>query len=388
MTPRGGTHGNDDDLEVIELESTVTSERTKSRREGRPTTGTRRRRGPVLIAIVVVVALVVSALVNRSSSGRRRASTSTTQPGQAGVGLISVPIFPFRVGALALTGGSRGLQLIDTDTGKMTRPEIAGLPRGSVTIVAQSGGTAAVRVGKQLYWFTMGQRAAHAVGATTAFPSLHRGYLWIADSASATLVPGDTKPIALPGLAIGAARDGGLFVTTEDGVLLQSTTHPAQLRGILSAPATVIAVHADRLAWITNDCGVLRCPVHITEVETDATSTWLQLVGHPGPLVTAGTSGVFSPDGNYLVIIVPDSSATTAEGMVVADLRSRVTTTSYERGRIEEPARPGKVDATGVTIDWTLDSRFLLLAPPAGFGPIGAMDPATTKLVLSRAPIG
>ena len=66
--------------------------------------------------------------------------------------------------------------------------------------------------------------------------------------------------------------------------------------------------------------------MHVTEVASGATSTWLQLVGHPNPLVMAGTSAVFSPDGTSIAITDPDDDVTGPATLLVADLRTRATT--------------------------------------------------------------
>ena len=119
------------DLEVIELEPAMGTERSESRRNRSRATDTRRRRAPVLIAIVIVVALVTSVLINqshRSDRNRERASTSTTRPGQLRTEFPGALLFPFRVGAQVLTGGSNGLQVTDTDTGGLTYPAFVGCP--------------------------------------------------------------------------------------------------------------------------------------------------------------------------------------------------------------------------------------------------------------------
>lgn len=388
MNRGGGTYGgnNDDfDLEVIELEP---ADSPKAPADGPTATRLRGRRAPLVIAAVVIVALVGSAIVSRSNDSRR-GTTSTTRAGQADIALESRPLFPLRVGARILTAGSSGLQLFDTDTGRRTMIRIAGLPEGQVTIVAASAGTVAVRAGRTVYWFSLQDRVAQSFQGDIAFPAARRGHLWFAGPRFATEVPGAPHPVATHGQAVGATR-AGLIVTTKAGVMLQPTgaasTSPARL--LLPAPATVIGVHPDRVAWVSNDCGVLRCPVHVTEIEGGATSTWLQLAGRPNPLMVAGSSAVFSPDGDYLAIVVPDESVTSAQNLYVADLRSRTTHVIYVRGRFNQPARPGTDDATGNTIDWTLDSRFLLLAPASGSGPIGVLDPQTARIVSSRAPIG
>ena len=55
---------------------------------------------------------------------------------------------------------------------------------------------------------------------------------------------------------------------------------------------------------------MLRCPVHITEVASQATSTWMQLVGYPGPTALDRAHGVFSVDGNSLAVAVPNDTIT------------------------------------------------------------------------------
>ena len=293
-TTGGADDGADFDLEVIDLEPT---DAAKPRHD--PATGVGRRRGPVVIAIVVVVALVGSAIVSRSHRSLGPTSTDAAKRTST-IGLDGTPLFPFRVGAQILTGGLTGMLLVDTDTGRVTTPRITGLPQGPVTIVAHSGGTIAVRADSHLYWFSMPSGVAHRLDADTAFASAQGGHLWLASQRFATEVPGATVPAATNGPAIGATR-AGLLVVTKAGVLLQPTagngTGAARL--LLPAPATVIGVHPDRVAWVSNDCGVLRCPVHVTEVATGATSSWLQLAGHPSPLVLAGSSARFSPDGVY-----------------------------------------------------------------------------------------
>ena len=266
-------------------------------------------------------------------------------------------------------------------------PRIAGLPDGQVTIIAQSGDTIAVRVGRTVYWFSLQDRIAQSFQGEVAFPAARRGHLWFAGPRFATEVPGAPHPVATHGQAVGATR-AGLIVTTKAGVMLQPTDGVNASRLLVTAPATVIGVHPDRVAWVSNDCGVLRCPVHVTEVAGGATSTWLQLAGRPNPLMVAGSSAVFSPDGNYLAIVVPDESVTSAQNLYVADLRSRVNHAVYVGGRFDQPRGPDTDDATGNTIDWTSDSRYLLLAPASGSGSIGAMDPTSARIVSSRSPIG
>ena len=380
--------GGDDELglEIIELEPAEGPRAPRAEEPREP--GARGRRAPLVIALVVLVALVGSVTLNRTR-GSNHGSTSTTHAGQADISLDSRPLFPFRVGARVLTAGSDGLQLLDTDTGHRAELRIKGLPDSAVTIIAQSDGTVAVRVERTVYWFSLDDRIAHEVQGDIAFPAAQSGHLWFAGPEFATEVPGAPHPVETHGQAVGATR-AGLLVVTKAGVMLQPTGDSGDRAAILlvHAPANVIGVHADRFAWTTNDCGVLRCPVHVTEVESDATSTWLQFVGKPNPLMVAGASASFSPDGNYLVIIVPDVSVTIAQTLYLADLRSRATHVVYIRGRFAQPARPGTDDATGNTIGWTLDSRFVLFAPESGSGAIGAMDPATARIVSSRAPIG
>ena len=386
MTPRGDDRpddGNDFDLEVIELEPTEPAKRRS--RESSTTAGARHRRVPVVIAIVVLAGLVGSVIAGRSHGSNR--SRPTTLPKQ----ISGTPVFPFRVGAQLLTAGQNGLHLVDTDTGRVTAPQIEGLPAGPTTIIAHSGGTVAVRIDSHLYWFTMQNRIAHFVDATTAFPDARSPGLWLADPRSATLVPppplpGRASRVATSGPPIGATR-GGLLIATKGGVLLEPTESTGPTRLLLPAPATVIGVHPDRVAWVANDCRVLQCPVHVTEVATGASSSWLQLVDHPSPLVVAGSSATFSPDGNYLAIALPDNSVITAETLVVADLRSRVTTNTSVRGRLDQPARPGTDDATGMTIDWAPDSRYLLLSP-SGLGRVQAIDATRPQIVSSRTAWG
>lgn len=378
---RGGRPPTDDtDLEVIELEP---SQEAQPRRDIATPTGVSRRRGPIVIATLVIAALVGSAVVNRSQHANR--STSTTRPPSN----RSAGMFPFRIGAQILTGGLNGLLLLDTDTGRVTVPRITNLPEGPTTIVAHSGGTVAVRVNAGLYWFTLESRAAHFVDGTTAFPATQTGYVWYAGSRSATLVPGAANAVATRGPAIGATR-AGLVVTTKAGVLLQPIGHSstADARLLLRAPATVIGVHPDRIAWVARECGVLRCLVHVTEIATAATSSWLQLTGHPSRLALEASSAIFAPDGNHVAIVVSNNYLTTTQTLVVADLRTRETTVANTYGRFNQPARPGSEDATGITVDWTLDSRFLLLAPASGTGPVGVMEPGAARIVPSRAPMG
>ena len=383
----GGRETDGADLEAIDLEP---AETRRPRRTTAPASGLPRRLGwshrwPVVVAIAVVVALIGSSIVDRS-----RRTTPTTRAGETAIGIGSRPLFSMRVGAQLLFADDDGLQTVDTDTGRVRTLRIKGLPRGSrLAMVAESGGTVAVRVGTRLYWFTMRQRTAHPVDGTSAFPAGRSGYLWFAGDRSATVVPGDAKPIATSGPAVGATRVA-LLVPSAAGVMLQPAGSigvadpPARL--LLPAPATVIGVNPDRVAWVANECGVLRCTVHITEVAGGATSTWLQLTGRSSPLVAERASAVFSPDGASLAIVTPNERVTGAATVLVADLRSRATTVFNTLGHLDQGARPGSPGGSVACVVWTLDSRFLLLAPAVatGVGRVGLIDPAARRMMSSN----
>ena len=238
-----------------------------------------------------------------------------------------------------------------------------------------------MRVSRHLYWFTMRELIAHEVDATTAFPAVQPGFLWLASTGSAIMVPSANAPVATQGIAVGATR-AGLVVTDAGGVTLQPAG--AEPKPLLPAPVTVLGVHPDRVAWTTNDCGILRCPVHVTEIASGASSSWLQLTGHPSPLVVAGSSATFSPDGNYLAIAVPDNSVTTPENLVVADLRTRAATSVYVRGSFEQPARPGSDDASGLTLDWTPDAAICCSRPRASGGSWRSIPRSRTSCRVAR----
>jgi hypothetical protein len=374
-----------DDLEVIELQLNE-SQAQRSRRDRPRPTGGRHRRRPIVIAIVVVAALAGSAIVDHSrGSSRKGAAISTSQATQTTPAKPG-PLFPFRVGAQILTGGADGLRLVDTDTGRVSALPLSGLPGGPATIVAHSGSTVAVRGGTHLYWFSMPSGIVHAVDGITAFPSARRGYLWIAGEQFAREVPGPGEVVATDGPAVGATR-AGLLVATKAGVLLQPAggTGNGAPRVLLRAPAVVIAVHADRVAWLSTECGVLRCPLHVTEIATGATSSWIQLVRHPTPLAVAGTSAVFSPSGSQLAIVVPTATLASAGTLIVADLRSRATAIIDATDQFNQPARPGSADATGMTVDWTPEGTYLVVAAARGTGRLGIVHPATPLIVPSSA---
>jgi hypothetical protein len=400
---RGARRDGSDDLEpelgleVIDLQP---SDERSPREESRPS-GVRGRRGPAIVAIVVIVALA-GFTIARSADTSRRSSAHPTPTSDAGHTIIRLdggpgapaPLFQFRVGAQLLTGGRNGLRLVDTDTGQVTTPAISGLPLGSVTIVAHSGGTVAVRAAFQLFWFTMPSgrtsSVAHGVDGDTAFPAARRGYLWIASHRFATEVPGGRTSVFTTGPAIGETS-AGLLVVTNAGVLLQPTSGTDRAgTPMLPASATVIGVHPDRVAWVSDDCGLLRCPVHVTEVSTRATTSWIQLPGHPSPLLVSATSAVFSPDGTRVAIAVPSPTDTSAGTLIVANLLTRATTVVAADGRFAMPERPGHPDATGMTVDWTLDGAFVTLAPRPGNGTgrpgngrTGVVDPVNPVLVSS-----
>lgn len=360
---------------------------------------TRGRRGPVLVAVVVVVALVASAVASQRHRSQGRAASSTTLDAlHTNLHLNDAPngerpLFPFLVGTQVLTGTAAGLRLVDTDTGVVTAPEIRGLPLGPVTIVAHSGGTVAVQNGADLFWLSMREAVAHSLdgptAATTAFAAVEPGHLWMAGAGFATEVPDGTGVVATKGAAIGATTDG-LLVETAAGIVVQPVKPGVgRARLLISAPGQVIGVHRDRVAWIENECGVLRCPVHITEVKTGATTSWLQIGGHPRPIAFLGASAVFSPDGGNLAIAVPNDSVTRVATMVVADLRSRTTRVLDADSKFELPARPGSGDATGETIDWTPDGNFLVFAPSltSGSKRVGVVDALTPTIVSSRVDV-
>jgi len=375
-------------LEIIDLEPGADA---NPNRDAAQTS--HRRRGPAVIAVLVIVALLGLSIASRLNHSSRRAA-STADATHTNIDLndgrtASAPLFPFRVGAQILTGGARGLRLVDTDTGLVSLPNITGLPRGPVTIVAHSGTTVAVRAAAHMYWFTAPNGIAHRLDADTAFASARFGYLWLAGQGIATEVPGDRDQVprtrvTTTGPAIGATS-AGLLVVTKSGVALQPSTGTGTARLLLRAPATVIGVHADRVAWVADDCGVLRCPVHVTEVASGATSSWVQLIGHPSPLAVAGSSAVFSPDGGSLAVVVPNDDLTRAQTLLIADLRTRATSAIRVDGRFEEPARPGSTDATGTTIGWTLDGAFLVLgaSPETGADRIAVVNPANPLVVSS-----
>src|SRR5206468_2134997 len=140
-------------------------------------------------------------------------------------------------------------------------------------------------------------------------------------------------------------------------------------RLFLPKSATVIGVHADRVAWTdVGECGVLRCPVHISEVAKPATSTWMQLVGSRRQDAILRAHGVFSADGNSLAVAIPNDALTRVETVEVTDLQTRATRVVAADGRFELPARPGTGDATGETFDWTPDGNFLVFAPSVASG--------------------
>lgn len=358
----------------------------------------RRRRGPVVFAAIVVAALVAVTIASWTHHSSSRASSTTTDASHTNIDLRdqavqASPLFPFRVGVELLTGGTTGLRLVDTETGLASIPNVTGLPLGPVTVVAHSGSTVAVRAAAHLYWFTMTVGIAHRLDADAAFASARPGHLWFASQHFATEVPGDNDRlprtrVATESLAIGATNRG-LLIATKAGVLLQpgdaSTAHL-----FLRAPATVIAVHPDRVAWISGECSAVDCAVTVTMIATGATSGTIDLVGRPSPFAVAETSGVFSPDGNFLAVVVPDDHAVRAQLLNVADLRTLASTSMRVDGTFEQPAPPGTSDVTGMTIDWTLDSTFLVLgtAPEVGSDRIDVMDPKNPIVVSADVALG
>jgi hypothetical protein len=389
---QGEPAAHETDLEVIELEaSDDETPRADATRET-----LQRRRGPVVIAVIVIVALVGVTIASRTHHTSSRTTAPTSDAQRTNIDLHdrptpATPLFSLNIGAQLLTGGLSGLRVVDTDTGRQSTPNVSGLPPGPVTIVAHSGTTVAVRGDTGLYWFSLPDRVAHKVDADTAFPSAHAGRLWLASKRVATEVPGDTDRLPrahvnTTGPAIGATS-AGLLVVTRAGVLVQPITGTGTTRLLVGAPATVIGVSTDRVAWVTDDCGVLRCPVHITEVATGATSSWLQLVGHPSPLAVAGTSAVFSPDGGSIAIVEPNDDVTDPATVLVANLRTRATTVVAADKQFDQPARPGSHDGSGATIDWTRDGQYLVFgAPSDGANRVGMMEP-TVALIAPGGPV-
>ena len=384
----------DASLEIIDLPPDDSVSR--SRDDGVETL--ERRRGPVIVAAIVVVALVGVTIASWTRHSSRRATSTTTDASHTNIDLRdhairAAPLFPFRVGAQLLTGGTTGLRLVDTETGQATIPAVTGLPIGAVTIVAHSGAAVAVRAATHLYWFTMTDRVAHRFDATVAFASAQPGYLWLASPHLATEVPGDDDGlprtrIATEGLAVGATT-GGLLIAVKAGIALQPG-HASTAHLLLRAPATVIAVHPDRVAWVSSDCNALNCAVSVTTIATGATSPAINLVGPPNQFAVSKTSGVFSPDGNFLAIVVPDDHAVRAQVLYVADLRTFASTSMRVDGTFEQPATPGSSDTTGMTIDWTRDSAFLVLgtAPEVGADRIDVMNPKNPLVLSANVALG
>jgi hypothetical protein len=339
----------------------------------------------------VAIALVGSVVASRSHhhDGRNSTSPSTSDADTTVIRLHGGGLFAFRTGAQVLTAGDDGLRIVDTDTGAIGVPAIVGLPAGPVTIVASSGGTVAARVDGQMYWFTLSEGMARRIAATTAFAAVDRGYVWLANAHSATEVPGGPNRLhrlrietAAP--AIGATRRGLLEHTTAGyGVQPLDGSHATE--PLLSASARVIGVHPDRVAWVS-ECSAVRCPVHVTEVASPATTSWIEVPDHPSPLAMADTVAVFAPDGSRVAVIVPDNNVTKATSVFVADLRHRATVRVDTTGYITEPARPGTSDGAGATITWTRDGAYLLLAPAAGTGDghLAVMDPDTGRVTSAR----
>lgn len=378
-----------DSLEIIDLEPASTVESTDRPRSP----GARGSRWPAIVALVVVVGLVISVVAGRSHHhGTSAASASTSDATKAVIRLHGGGLFSFRVGARVLTAGDDGLRVVDTDTGSIGVPAIRGLPPGPVTLVASSGTTVAVRVNGQMFWFTLTDGVAHHVQADSAFAAAEPGYVWFANEFRATEVPGGPSRlhraiVTTDAPAIGATRRGLLEQTAERGYLLQSTTSAGAARPFLPPDATVIGVHRDRVAWLsTQDCGVLRCPVHVTEVASGATTSWIQLVNHPDPIALAGTVAYFEPDGSRLAIVVPDNNITRATSMELADLHTKHTQLISTTGYITAPARPGTDDGAGATVAWTADGAYVVLAPAAGTGDgrLAVVDPETASISSAR----
>ena len=382
-----------DFLEIVDLDS---EDAERSRREPDSETGPPRRRGPVIVAAIVVVALATSVIVGRTHRTNAKTATNTTSadPSHTKINLGdgpsgTRPLFPFLVGSQVLSGGQIGLHLIDTDTGLVSQPMVAGLPLGPVTIVAHSGGTVAVQAGAGLYWFTTQDLVAHLVATVdtaTAFPAVQVGRLWIAGPRFATEVP-KGPAITTTGRAVGATS-AGLLLQTPAGIVLQPVPGTGAGAKVLylPAPAILIGVHADRIAWMSNDCGVLRCPVHITEIAGRETSSWLQLVGHPSPAAIQNTSAVFSFDGSRIAVVVPNDAASIVKNVVVADLQSRTTRVVAVSEKFELPGTPGSPDANGEPVGWTLDGNYLVFAPSlvSGTTQLGVIDPIASRAIFSN----
>jgi len=391
-----GADDSDLPLEIIDLEPVSPSRPPREPRSS--TTGIRGRKLPIVVAIVVIVGLVVSVVAGRSSHpDRATAATSTTNARTTRIDLRGDgQLFAARVGAQLLTAGSNGLALVDTDTGGITTPTIPGLPIGPLRIITHSGATVVVSLGAYLYWFTLPHGVAHRVDATTAFPAAEPGHVWLATDKFATEVPGDTdrlprSRVATKYAAIGAVN-GGLLEQVPGGpfddgdagpVVVQPVDGHRTVRALLPRRSTVIGVHADRVAWVTHDCGVLQCPVHISETAAgaDGSSTWFQLPGHPSDLALHGATAFFSPAGDRLAVVLPDNSVTSATTLVLGDLRTRTTTVVNTTGYLSAPG-----EATGLTVDWTRDGNFVVIAPELGTGAgrLGAIDPANGRILASR----
>ncbi len=342
----------------------------------------------------MVTALATSLIVDATRNGghhRDASSETTVPPGRVDLGTSATgagALFTIRAGATAVTGGADGLRIVDTDTGAVTRPRVSGLPTGAVRLVAHSGSTFAVETQGRLAWFALSDPdpAAHFVDADAVFAGAVDDELWLASATRSVAVgaAATPRPVATDGVAF-AATNAGLLVHAPTGVEVQPLDAQPS-RALLPRGATVIGVHPDRVAWVTGECGALRCPVNITEIGTRTTTTWLQLPGHPtrGAILTA--VGVFSPDGSRLAVVVPDPSITAPAVVLLADLTTRATSSITAGGRLEIPSRPGHVDGAGLTVSWTLDGRNVLFGQIRATAPphLGLIEPSTPLMWTSR----
>ena len=217
--------------------------------------------------------------------------------------------------------------------------------------------------------------------ATTAFPAVQHGFLWLAATGTATMVPSPntsvaTRPRSRSGAPASSSPDAGAMFPPPTPRHSALTPHAGHRARSASRPGGV-------------DDERLRHPSLPRARHRDRERRELELApAHraPQPARRRGRRRGVYPDGNSSTNLVPDNSVTTPENLVVADLRTRAATTVYVRGSFEQPARPGSDDATGLTLDWTPDTRYLLLA--GGIGRVMAIDPAQPHVVSSRASWG
>jgi hypothetical protein len=348
-----------------------------SARAARSTHGARRARRPVVLVVALVVALAAGGTVGGVLAAKRHhgepAAVALRVPDGPAVNDGSLPSTgrsPGRLGPTVralgtgpfVVAGRDGVVLVDPKHATVHRIERA---VDNPSVVDRNGDLVLVTDGvRRLIVDVTGRRDTIALARVDVFSALERNRFWVSSGHTIQFQHGEPAFTVPNGHhAIAAVHDGFLLRDEFGGLSIWSATS-GSLTPVPGRVPHVVAVRADRVAWIADDCGSIRCNVHLTDVATGTTASLpLPFPAGDDRNATRDIVGRFSPDGRALAFVAPNHNSASL-AVAIYDLVD---------GKTVGPVRlfgalvgNETADGTGrpLPFDWEPDGRGLVAIEP------------------------